>query len=209
MSASDLSSDMRADENLQYTPVARSVLRRRLDMGEDLERNSDEDTSSSDTEGEYNGSEEEISTESEEEDDDEVFVVPAAFLPPMVRCQHCLRMREVNKIASPELRNRTLQSLADALNEARHNFTRVVRYGHFHMQTLNLVDPRSLFPANLRFARGRDIKFSNDSKRYRVLAPVSLCEHCVGVIERIVESYYARFGVPDVKEPEEEESEEL
>lgn len=179
-------------------PLARSVLRRRLEEGDELERDSD-DTSSSDSASTGWSSEEELDAFDFNEEEWET----NAYLPPMARCQYCLLMRNLDKIATPQARNRALEGLVDALNHARRNYTRVVRYGFFHMRMINLVDPRSLLPSNMRFARGRDIHTPNSTKRYRVLAPFTLCETCVEVIEKKTRAYRDQFEPETVKQPEE------
>lgn len=189
-------------------PLANSVLRRRLDLGQSLDKDSDEDTSSSDTSGEWDGGCSGWSSSDDEDldalDYNEEEWNTNAFLPPMARCQFCLQLKTVDKVASPEVRNTVLNQLADAMNDARHNYSRVVRYGHFHMRMINLVDPRSLLPSHLRFVRGRGAKLSNHLKRYRVLAPFTLCETCVSIIEKRVNAYHDMFWVADYKLNDEE-----
>lgn len=200
---SSSSSTSSSSEEELITP--HSILRRRLDFGEPLDRESDLDTSSSDTEGEFN----DFSTTSEEDleafDYDSVEWGTNAFLPPMARCQYCLQLKDINRIAPPNVRNQAMNSLAEALNDARKRYTRVVRYGHFHMRMINMVDPRSLLPSNIRYIRGTEAKLGNGLKRYRVLAPFVLCDKCVEIIEMKVEKYINMFGLPpDVKMPEED-----
>ena len=202
-------------------PLPNSVLRRMIREGVSMARDKADTSSSSDTDNEApdeDGDEEKKDqivyrlsgipvsppryncSSSSDEDDNDLFpydATPAG----MVRCNYCLSMKYVYKMASPQLTLQTLQSLAQTLNDARKKYTRVVRYGHFNMRMINLVDPRSEIPCHFRSSRR--VRLANKDKRYRVLAEYNLCEVCVSVIERKIDSYDKQFGKPpSIKEPD-------
>ena len=119
-------------------------------------------------------------------------------------CGACYQEKLAIHFPNDERTLELLQRLATACEDARQNFTKkFVRYGHFSIRLLNLVDTKP----HIAYRRSHDKcacatckDTRKTSVRYRVQVPYNICTVCEALIENRITEYYELF-YPDIKEP--------
>lgn len=141
----------------------------------------------------------------ESDDEDEVWrELYSQYAPNEMRCNCCGYMKHTDRIIGEEATRKLLTDLANACEDCRINYKKMVRYGHFTLRLLKLVDSKACYRHwILQAQRRREIQ-EGKKPRYRMMAEYNICEPCSRVIENKITEYYTHY-YSDPKEPDEED----
>lgn len=118
------------------------------------------------------------------------------------QCGCCRQEKTLNRFVSEERAEKVLVDLATAAEDARKSFDKkFVRYGHFTIRLLNMVDTHLVRRHERCKCEECKIRRKKED-RYQLIAPWNICSICDTWAQEVIDSYYETFYPPHLaKEP--------